>query len=93
MMWVSGLAKQEEKANFGTVHSSAPSLPRQAEVKAEEPEMCWATETLIFPGCFDNLQISWWFAVHIFMQLLALEAGGSGLDKGGPNPPNEYLAP
>lgn len=57
MMWVSGLARQEEKANFGTVHSSAPSLPRHAEVKAEEPEMCWATETLIFPGCFDNLQI------------------------------------
>lgn len=27
------------------------------------------------------------------MQLLALEAGGSRLDKGGPNPPNEYLAP
>ena len=44
MMWVSALspngpARQEEKANFGTVHSSAPSLPRQAEVKAEEPEM------------------------------------------------------
>lgn len=27
------------------------------------------------------------------MQLLALEAGGSRLDKGGPNPPNKYLAP
>ena len=30
------IEEKEEKANFGTVHSSAPSLPRQAEVKAEE---------------------------------------------------------